>query len=96
VEIEEGGKVMVSRVVASSPVGKVGLEVGHRILAIDGQEITGIGPSTFAELIAAAPGPEVELTVVAKQSPEPRKLRVTREAGGAGTGGAGAGAPGNP
>lgn len=66
--------VKVADIVASSPAEEAGLEVGDRIIAIDGRSVEGLAPDRIEEFLEQAPGTRVKLTVMRGEKKFDREL----------------------
>jgi PDZ domain len=71
------GHIVVSGVSPWLSADQAGLQLGDQILAVDGRDVTGLGPRAVAFLMRGAVGVALRLTV-RTGSGEPRKLRLAR------------------
>jgi hypothetical protein len=70
------GQVVIAAVDPASPADRAGLEPGQSLLAIDGIDVRGLGPTSAARLVTAAAGPSVSLAITTPGSS--RTVVVTR------------------
>jgi carboxyl-terminal processing protease len=74
----EGGGVMIVRPFPGSPAEAVGLRSGDVIIAVDGQDITGLTLDEAVQRIRGPAGSRVRLTVRREGLAEPFEVTVTR------------------
>ncbi len=61
-----------------SPAEQAGLKPGDMIIAIDGEDMTGVPPETARQKVLGPAGTEVVLTVLREGQEEPLEITVTR------------------
>jgi carboxyl-terminal processing protease len=64
--------------IKNSPSEAVGLRPGDRIIAIDGEDMTGIQPELARRKVLGPAGSVVELTILREDEPEPLIFEITR------------------
>ncbi|MFZ5821024.1 MAG: S41 family peptidase [Chloroflexota bacterium] len=65
--------------IPGSPAEKAGLQPGDKIIAIDGQDMTGIDAELARQRVLGPAGTTVDLTVAREGESEPLEFSVTRE-----------------
>ena len=65
--------------IPGSPADEVGLEPGDKIIAIDGDDMTGIDAELVRQRVLGPAGSTVVLTVAREGEPEPLDFSITRE-----------------
>lgn len=74
----EGDYLTIISPIEGSPAEKAGLLPGDKIIAIDGEDMTGVTPEEARLKVLGPAGTEVTLTVVREGEPEPLKFVITR------------------
>ena len=72
------GQLVLSAVSPWLPADEAGLEVGDQIAAIDGRDVTGLGPRAVTFLLRGPVGAPVTLSVRAHDDHDKRKLTLVR------------------
>jgi carboxyl-terminal processing protease len=74
----EGDYLTIISPIEGSPAEKAGLLPGDKIIAIDGDDMTGVTPEEARLKVLGPAGTEVTLTVAREGEPEPLKFVITR------------------
>jgi carboxyl-terminal processing protease len=69
---------LIAEIFPNSPASTSGLKRGDRILAVDGQDVTGKTVGDIAQLIRGAPRTDVKLQVRRLSSPQPLEFTLQR------------------
>ncbi len=75
-EVKQG--LRVAQVYAGSPAKRAGIEVGDKIVAVNGESIAGVSSTESSNRIKGPPGTSVEITVVDAETGKRRDLEVER------------------
>jgi carboxyl-terminal processing protease len=70
--------VVVGEVFPGTPAEQAGLHAGDTILAVEGQDVTGLGADQLGPLVRGREGTRVTLTVQRPGEPAPRDVTITR------------------
>lgn len=74
----EGDYLTIVSPIEGSPAEQAGLLPGDRIIAIDGEDMTGVAPEEARQKVLGPAGTEVTLTVAREGESEPLKFVITR------------------
>lgn len=74
----DGDYLTIVSPIQGSPAEKAGLLPGDRVIAIDGEDMTGVAPEQARLKVLGPEGTKVTLTVVREGEPEPLKFTITR------------------
>src|SRR5215213_4203186 len=74
----EGEFLTIVSPIEGSPADLAGLKPGDRVIAIDGQDMTGIAPEEARLKVLGPEGTKVSLTVTRDGEPEPLSFDITR------------------
>jgi carboxyl-terminal processing protease len=69
---------LIAEIFPSSPASTSGLKRGDRIIAVDGQDVSGLGVGEIAQLIRGQPGTQVQLQVRRLGSDQPLEFTMRR------------------
>jgi carboxyl-terminal processing protease len=75
----EGDYLTIVSPIEGSPAEKAGLMPGDKIIAIDGEDMTGVSPEEARQKVLGPAGTEVTLTVAREGESEPLKFVITRD-----------------
>lgn len=75
---QEGGVTFVSAILPGSPAESVGLEVGTRLIAVDGHVVAGEPLPEIVTRIRGAKGTDVVLTTLSQKSATQADITITR------------------
>ena len=78
VYLQRSRPVVVGEVFPGTPAERAGLRAGDAILAVDGQDVTGLGADQLGPLVRGREGTRVTLTVQRPSEPAPRDVTMTR------------------
>ncbi|MDT8896739.1 S41 family peptidase [Thermanaerothrix sp. 4228-RoL] len=62
-----------------SPAEKAGLKAGDKIIAVDGEDMTGVDPSLVLRRVLGPAGSTVTLTIQREGEPSPFEVRIVRQ-----------------
>jgi carboxyl-terminal processing protease len=65
--------------IEGTPADKAGLKAGDQVIAIDGQDMTGIDPEEALQKVLGPKGTQVTLTVAREGEQEPLEFAITRD-----------------
>jgi carboxyl-terminal processing protease len=74
----EGDYLMIVSPIEGSPAEQAGLQPGDRVIAIDGEDMTGVPPEEARLKVLGPEGSKVTLTVTREGEPEPLEFTITR------------------
>lgn len=77
VDTQEDFLTIVSPI-QGSPADKAGLKPGDKVIAIDGQDMTGVAPEQARLKVLGPDGSKVTLTISRKGEPKPLEFTITR------------------
>jgi C-terminal processing protease CtpA/Prc len=72
----ENGRPVISAMAADGPAAAAGLKKGELLLAVDGQDVTSLGPGAISYLMSKPAGTKLNLTV-ASGTGEQRTVTLT-------------------
>lgn len=75
---EDKRGLRVAQVYAGSPAEEAGIDVGDKIVAVEGESIAGVSATEAANRIKGPPGTSVEITVLDAESGKRREIEVER------------------
>lgn len=75
----EGDYLTIISPIEGSPAEKAGLLPGDKIIAIDGEDMTGVSPEEARQKVLGPAGTEVTLTVTREGESEPLEFAITRD-----------------
>jgi len=65
--------------IQGSPADKAGIKPGDKVIAIDGQDMTGVAPEQARLKVLGPKGTQVALTIVRKDVKDPLQFTITRD-----------------
>jgi len=65
--------------IEGTPAERAGLKAGDQVVAIDGNDMTGVDPEEALQKVLGPKGTQVTLTIVREGEPEPLQFTITRE-----------------
>jgi carboxyl-terminal processing protease len=65
--------------IEGTPAQKAGLQPGDEIIAIDGQDVTGVDPTEVLKKVLGPKGSQVTLTIARKDEKQPLQFTITRD-----------------
>ena len=74
----DGDFLTISQPMPGSPAEKAGLKPGDKIIAIDGEDMTGIAPEVARQHVLGKAGTTVKLTISRDGEPNPLEVEVVR------------------
>ena len=74
----EGDYLTIVSPIEGSPADQAGLMPGDKVIAIDGEDMTGVAPEEARLKVLGPEGTEVTLTVARDGEPEPLEFTITR------------------
>ncbi len=74
----DGDYLTIVSPIQGSPAEKAGLLPGDRVIAIDGEDMTGVAPEQARLKVLGPEGTKVTLTVAREGEPEPLEFTITR------------------
>jgi len=75
---DQDGLIMVTRVFPRTPGEAAGVRSGDRIMAVDGQPVTGLKLEQVSKRLLGAPGTEVAVTIAREGVRDPMQNRLVR------------------
>ena len=75
---DQDGLIMVTRVFPRTPGEAAGVRSGDRIMAVDGQPVTGLKLEQVSKRLLGAPGTEVAVTIAREGLRDPMQNRLVR------------------
>ncbi|MFN3566295.1 MAG: tetratricopeptide repeat protein [Burkholderiaceae bacterium] len=81
---EATGQIVIREVLAGLPAARAGLRAGDRLIAVDGEEVTGSSVAEIVQRLRGAPGTTVTVTVRREGSEGPLAVAIERAAGATG------------
>ena len=73
-----GKYLTITKPIAGSPADKAGLQSGDEIIAVDGQDMTGVNPETVHQKVLGPAGTTVKLTIQRLNQINPFDVVITR------------------
>jgi len=73
-----GDYVIIITPIAGSPAESAGLQSGDKVIAVDGEDMTGIDGELVQKRILGPAGTDVTLTIVRESEPQPFDVTMTR------------------
>lgn len=74
----DGDYLTITSPIEGSPAEAAGLQPGDKVIAIDGEDMTGVAPEQARLKVLGPEGSKVTLTVVREGEPEPLEIAITR------------------
>ncbi len=74
----QGDYLMIVSPIQGSPADKAGLQPGDKVIAIDGQDMTGVNPEEARQKVLGPDGTKVTLTILRQGEPKPFDVTITR------------------
>jgi carboxyl-terminal processing protease len=74
----EGDYLTIVSPIEGSPADQAGLMPGDKVIAIDGEDMTGVAPEEARLKVLGPEGTQVNLTVAREGEPEPIEFTITR------------------
>lgn len=65
--------------IEGTPADQAGLLAGDRVIAIDGEDMTGVDPAEALKKVLGPKGTQVTLTIARDEEPQPLKFVITRD-----------------
>lgn len=73
-----GNYLTIISPIEGTPADKAGLQAGDQVIAIDGQDMTGVDPSEALKKVLGPKGTQVKLTVAREEEKQPLEFVITR------------------
>jgi carboxyl-terminal processing protease len=74
----DGEYLTIVSPIAGSPAELAGLKPGDKVIAIDGEDMTGVAPEEARLKVLGPEGTKVDLTILREREPEPLEFTITR------------------
>lgn len=74
----EGDYLTIISPIQGSPADEAGLQPGDKVIAIDGEDMTGVAPEEARQKVLGPDGSEVTLTIAREGQQEPLEFVITR------------------
>lgn len=74
----DGDYLTIVSPIEGSPADKAGLKAGDKVIAIDGEDMTGIAPEEARQKVLGPDGTQVKLTIAREGEPQPIEFVITR------------------
>ena len=74
----DGDYLTIVSPIEGSPADQAGLQPGDKVIAIDGEDMTGVAPEEARLKVLGPEGTKVTLTVTREGAPEPLEFTITR------------------
>ena len=75
-----GNYLTIVSPIQGSPADKAGIKPGDKVIAIDGQDMTGVDPEQARQKVIGPKGTKVTLTIARKDEQNPLQFTITRDA----------------
>lgn len=75
----DGDYLTIVSPIEGSPADAAGLQPGDQVIAIDGEDMTGVAPEQARLKVLGPEGTDITLTVMREGEPEPLKFVITRQ-----------------